>query len=76
MSSGLSRRDFLRRTAVTGAGVMIIGASEVLLSAPNGFAAPRAIGYGTLQPGPPPGAARGLPLHDRHRGRQDGAGLW
>ncbi|MGH3696739.1 MAG: twin-arginine translocation signal domain-containing protein, partial [Pseudonocardiaceae bacterium] len=31
VSSGLSRRDFLRRSAVTGAGVVLIGAGEILL---------------------------------------------
>lgn len=48
MSSGLSRRDFLRRATTTGAGIVLVGAGKVLLTAPNGFAAPRAAGYGSL----------------------------
>ncbi len=52
MNSGLSRRNFLQRAAATGAGVVLVGASDVLLTAPNGFAAPRAIGYGPLLPDP------------------------
>ncbi|WP_308215965.1 twin-arginine translocation signal domain-containing protein [Pseudonocardia humida] len=43
---GLSRRDFLQGTAV---GVVLLGASEVLLTAPNAAAAaPPAPGYGPL----------------------------
>ncbi len=37
---------------MAGAGVMIVGASDVLLSAPNGLAAAREIGYGALLPDP------------------------
>lgn len=48
--SGLSRRDFLQGTA---AGVVLLGASEVLLTAPNAAAAaPPAPGYGPLVPDP------------------------
>lgn len=52
MSSGLSRRDFLQRAAATGAGVVLVGASDVLLTAPNGFATAPALGYGPLVPDP------------------------
>ncbi len=52
MSSGLSRRDFLHRAAATGAGVVLVGSGEILLTAPNGFAAPRALDYGALLPDP------------------------
>jgi uncharacterized protein len=52
MNSGLSRRDFLQRAAATGAGIVLVGASDVLLTAPNGFAASRGIGYGALLPDP------------------------
>jgi uncharacterized protein len=51
LSEGLSRRNFLQRTATAGAGVVLIGASEVLLTAPNAAAAPgaaRGLGYGPL----------------------------
>jgi secreted PhoX family phosphatase len=41
----LSRRDFLQRTA---AGVVLIGATDVLLTVPNAGAAPRSVGYGAL----------------------------
>lgn len=52
MNAGLSRRDFLQRVAATGAGVVLVGATDVLLTAPNGLAAARAIGYGDLLPDP------------------------
>ncbi|MGH3787421.1 MAG: twin-arginine translocation signal domain-containing protein, partial [Pseudonocardiaceae bacterium] len=52
MSSGLSRRHFLQRAAMTGAGVALVGATEVLLTAPNGLAAAQAVGYGPLVPDP------------------------
>lgn len=54
MSSGLSRRDFLQQSALTGAGVALIGASEVLLTAPHAAAAPApaGVGYGPLVPDP------------------------
>ena len=42
---GLSRRGFLSRSAVVGAGVLLAGSVDGLLSAPNGLA----------QPGPPAG---------------------
>jgi secreted PhoX family phosphatase len=49
----LSRRDFLNRFAL-GAGVLLVGSSEVLLTAPNAAAAPAppASGYGPLVPDP------------------------
>ncbi len=43
----LSRRDFLQRASATGAGVVLIGATDVLLTAPNASAAP-SLGYGEL----------------------------
>jgi hypothetical protein len=67
MSSGLSRRaflgyervsavsrsyPFLQRAAATGAGVVLVGASGVLLTAPNGLAVVQALGYGPLVPDP------------------------
>ncbi|MGH3904973.1 MAG: alkaline phosphatase PhoX, partial [Pseudonocardiaceae bacterium] len=52
MNSGLSRRNFIQRAAATGAGVVLVGASDVLLTAPNGFATPRSLGYGPLVPDP------------------------
>jgi secreted PhoX family phosphatase len=48
MTNGLSRRGFLRGTAAAGAGVVLLGASEVLLTAPNAAAAPAGTGYGPL----------------------------
>jgi len=41
----LSRRHFLQRTA---AGVVLIGATDILLTVPNAGAGPRAVGYGAL----------------------------
>lgn len=41
----LSRRDFLQYSA---AGVVLIGATDVLLTAPNAGTAPRAVGYGPV----------------------------
>ncbi|MGH3929540.1 MAG: alkaline phosphatase PhoX [Pseudonocardiaceae bacterium] len=52
MSSRLSRRGFLQRATATSAGVVLVGAGEILLTAPNGLAAPRAAGYGPLLPDP------------------------
>lgn len=54
MSNGLSRRGFLQRAATAGAGVVLIGASEVLLTTPGAAAAPPAAGggYGPLIPDP------------------------
>ncbi|GAA3088119.1 PhoX family protein [Pseudonocardia yunnanensis] len=50
MTNGMSRRGFLRGTAAAGAGVVLLGASEVLLTAPNAAAAPApaGVGYGPL----------------------------
>ena len=50
MTNGMSRRGFLRGTAAAGAGVVLLGASEVLLTAPNAAAAPApaGAGYGPL----------------------------
>jgi secreted PhoX family phosphatase len=52
-SEGLSRRGFLSRSAVLGAGVVLAGSVDGLLSAPNGLAAPgpsgpAGAGYGPL----------------------------
>ena len=52
MSAGLSRRDFLQRTAVAGAGVMLVGSTEMLLTAPEAAGAPAQAGYGPLVPDP------------------------
>jgi secreted PhoX family phosphatase len=52
MVEPMSRRDFIRRSAVTGAGVFLVGGIEVLLTAPAAAAAPGAIGYGPLVPDP------------------------
>jgi uncharacterized protein len=48
----LSRRDFLSRTAMTGAGLALIGSTEMLLTAPNAAAVPCQLGYGPLVPDP------------------------
>ena len=48
MSDGLSRRDFLQRSAAAGAGVVLIGSTEMLLTAPAASAAPAQVGYGPL----------------------------
>jgi uncharacterized protein len=58
----LSRRDFVNRSALTGAGVLIAGSAEVLATAPGAIAAPvggsieagatAALGYGPLVPDP------------------------
>ncbi len=52
MSVGMSRRDFLQRAAATGAGVMLVGSTEMLLTTPAASAAPAQIGYGPLVPDP------------------------
>ncbi len=52
MTEALSRRGFLSRSAVAGAGVVLLGASDVLLTAPNAAGAPPAPGYGPLVPDP------------------------
>jgi secreted PhoX family phosphatase len=49
MTSMLTRRGFLQRAA---AGVVLVGAGQVLLSAPNAAAAPAVPGYGPLVDGP------------------------
>ncbi|WP_252435535.1 alkaline phosphatase PhoX [Pseudonocardia humida] len=48
-SEGLSRRGFLQGTV---AGVVLLGAPQVLLTAPNAAAAPAGPGYGPLLPDP------------------------
>lgn len=48
MSAGLSRRDFLQRTAAAGAGVLLVGSTEMLLTAPDAAGAPAQAGYGPL----------------------------
>lgn len=52
----LTRRDFAKRSALTGAGVALAGSAGVLASAPGAPAAdaatPGAAGYGPLQPDP------------------------
>ncbi|MGI9001960.1 MAG: alkaline phosphatase PhoX [Pseudonocardia sp.] len=48
MSEGLSRRDFLHRGTAAGAGVLLIGSTEMLVTAPAAVAAPRQAGYGPL----------------------------
>ncbi|MFC4946071.1 alkaline phosphatase PhoX [Pseudonocardia sp. GCM10023141] len=45
---GLSRRGFLQRSAAAGAGVMLIGSTEMLITAPAAAAAPQQAGYGPL----------------------------
>ncbi|MBA2309852.1 MAG: DUF839 domain-containing protein [Pseudonocardiales bacterium] len=52
MSNGLSRRDFLQRSAAAGAGVLLIGTTEMLLTTPTAAAAPQQVGYGALIPDP------------------------
>ena len=52
MSEALSRRGFISRGAAAGFGVVLLGASDVLLTAPNAAAAPAAPGYGPLVPDP------------------------
>ncbi|MGH3885821.1 MAG: alkaline phosphatase PhoX [Pseudonocardiaceae bacterium] len=44
----LSRRDFLNRSALAGAGVLLIGSTDMLLTAPGALGAPTAPGYGPL----------------------------
>jgi len=53
MSIGMSRRDFIQRAAATGAGVMLVGSTEMLLTTPAASAAPTQIGYGPLVPDRP-----------------------
>lgn len=52
MTDGLNRRDFLQRSAIAGAGVALIGSTEMLLTTPAASAAPgrppAAAGYGAL----------------------------
>ena len=51
MTEGLNRRDFLARSAVAGAGVALIGSTEMLLTTPAASAEPAArpaAGYGAL----------------------------
>ena len=48
---GLSRRGFLSRSAVVGAGVLLAGSVDGLLSAPNGLAQPGPPAAGSRQPG-------------------------
>ena len=48
MSAGLSRRDFLQRTAAAGAGVLLVGSTEMLMTAPDAAGAPAQAGYGPL----------------------------
>src|SRR5918998_6803453 len=50
MTEALPRRGFLSRGAASG--VVLLGASDVLLTAPNAAAAPGAPGYGPLVPDP------------------------
>jgi secreted PhoX family phosphatase len=52
MTEALSRRGFISRSAAAGFGVVLLGASDVLLTAPNAAAAPGAPGYGPLVPDP------------------------
>src|SRR5918992_2569964 len=52
MTDALTRRGFLQRSAAAGAGVVLLGAGEVLLTAPNAAAAPADPGYGPLVPDP------------------------
>ncbi|RLL66230.1 alkaline phosphatase PhoX [Streptomyces sp. Z26] len=56
----ISRRDFARRSAVTGAGVAIVGSAGVLGSAPGALAADRGAG----RPGDAHGGGHG---HGHHR---------
>jgi secreted PhoX family phosphatase len=52
MTDGLNRRDFLQRSAMAGAGVALIGSTEMLLTTPAASAEPAArpagAGYGPL----------------------------
>lgn len=51
MSIGMSRRDFLQRAAA-GAGVVLVGSTEMLQTAPEASATPAQVGYGPLVPDP------------------------
>ncbi|MFC5996394.1 alkaline phosphatase PhoX [Pseudonocardia hispaniensis] len=46
--AGLSRRDFLQRAATAGAGLVLVGSTEMLLTTPASAAPGRGIGYGDL----------------------------
>ncbi|MGH3695739.1 MAG: alkaline phosphatase PhoX [Pseudonocardiaceae bacterium] len=48
---GFTRRDFLNRSALAGAGVLLIGSTDMLVTAPAGWAA-AGDGYGPLLPDP------------------------
>ncbi len=48
----LSRRDFMNRSALAGAGVLLIGSTDMLLTAPGALGAPAEPGYGPLVPDP------------------------
>jgi uncharacterized protein len=52
MTDALNRRDFLQRSAIAGAGVVLVGSTEMLLTTPAASAAPggapAAAGYGPL----------------------------
>lgn len=48
----LSRRDFLNRSALTGAGVLLIGSTDMLVTAPGALGATTEPGYGPLVPDP------------------------
>jgi secreted PhoX family phosphatase len=56
----LSRRDFVQRSAVTGAGVALIGAADVLATAPGALAATADDGHDH----------DGRPGHDDHHGHE------
>ena len=87
----LTRRDFARKSAITGAGVALAGSVGALATAPNALAAtddrerrgpgrrtPRhGVGYGPLVPDPDghPRAARRLQVPRHHLQRQDQAGV-
>lgn len=48
-TDGLSRRSFIQRSAAAGAGVLLIGSTEMLVTAPAaGAATPQQAGYGPL----------------------------
>ena len=66
--TGLSRREFMQRAATVGAGVLLVGATDMLVTTPAATAAPDAagrVGYGELVADP----ARRLALPEGFRYR-------
>ena len=52
MTDALTRRDFLARATAMGAGVVLVGSTDMLMTTPEAAAAPNEIGYGPLVPDP------------------------